>query len=79
MIFFSGVKVLQMTLPDALMSTIEILKFVNVTNCYTTVYIAYLIFFNDIIACDCSVYKEVFKIEIIENIFEIINVIGKIE
>jgi len=40
---FSELKVLQVSLPDNLMSALEILKFVKVANCYPNVSIAYRI------------------------------------
>ncbi|XP_073355545.1 uncharacterized protein [Aegilops tauschii subsp. strangulata] len=41
--FFSELKVLQLTLPDALMSALEILQFVTAANCYPNVSVAYRI------------------------------------
>ena len=43
MIFFSELKVLQVTLPDKLMSALEILHFVKDLDCYPNVSIAYRI------------------------------------
>ena len=39
--FFSELKVLQVTLPDSLMSTPEILKFVMDADCYPNISVAY--------------------------------------
>ena len=39
--FFSKMKVLQITLPNVLMSLLEILELVKATNCYQNVSIAY--------------------------------------
>ena len=41
--FFSELKVLQLTLPDNLMSAIEILQFVTAADCYPNVFVAYRI------------------------------------
>jgi hypothetical protein len=41
--FFSELKMLQLTLPDALMSALEILQFVIAANCYPNVSVAYRI------------------------------------
>ncbi|XBI51638.1 hypothetical protein VPH35_034126 [Triticum aestivum] len=41
--FFFELKVLQLTLPDALMSALEILQFVTAANCYPNVSVAYRI------------------------------------
>jgi len=46
MIFFSELKVLQVTLPDKLMSALEILHFVKDLDCYPNVSIAYRILFT---------------------------------
>ena len=43
MIFFSELKVLQVTLPDNLMSAYEILQFVTAVDCYPNVSVAYRI------------------------------------
>ena len=43
MTFFFEMKVLQMTLPNVLMSPLEILEFVKVADCYPNVSIAYRI------------------------------------
>ena len=43
MIFFPELKVLQVTLPDSWMSTLEILEFVIVVDCYPNVSVAYRI------------------------------------
>ena len=43
MIFFSELKVLQVTLPDSLMSAPEILKFVMDADCYPNILVAYRI------------------------------------
>jgi hypothetical protein len=41
--FINELQVLQVTLPDGLMSALEILQFITVTDCYTNVSIAYRI------------------------------------
>ena len=41
--FFSELKVLQVTLPDNLMSAVEILQFVIAADCYPNVFVAYRI------------------------------------
>ena len=71
-------KVLQMTLPNALISTLEILEFVKATDCYSNVSNCLA---NPISNADeCSIcQKKFFKVKIIEILLEVVNVTRKIE
>jgi hypothetical protein len=66
MIFFSELKVLQVTLPDSLMSAPEILKFVMDADCYPNVSVAYRILLTVPVTV-ASVERSFSKLKLLKN------------
>jgi len=66
MIFFSELKVLQVTLPDKLMSATEILQFVTAADCYPNVSIAYRILLT-VPVIVASAKRSFSKLKILKN------------
>ncbi|XBI50796.1 hypothetical protein VPH35_114152 [Triticum aestivum] len=64
--FVSELKVLQVTLPDGLMSALEILQFVMAVDCYPNVSIAYRILLT-VPATVASAERSFSKLELLEN------------
>ena len=75
---FSEMKVLRMTLPNVLMSPLEILELVKATDCYQNVSIVYRILLT-IPMIVASAKNKFFKVKIIEILLEVVNVTRKIE
>jgi hypothetical protein len=64
--FISELQVLQVTLPDNLMSALEILQFIIVAECYPNISIAYpiLLIIHVIVA---SAERSFFKLKLLKN------------
>jgi hypothetical protein len=66
MIFFSELKVLQVTLPDSLMSAPEILKFVMDADCYPNISVAYRILLTVPVTI-ASAERSFLKLKLLKN------------
>jgi hypothetical protein len=64
--FISGLQVLQVTLPDGLMSASEILQFITIAYCYPNVSIAYRILLT-ILMTVVSVERSFSKLKLLKN------------
>jgi len=68
MIFFSELKVLQVTLPDTLMSASEILKFVMDADCYPNILVVYRILLTVPVPVTVASAKRSFsKLKLLKN------------
>jgi hypothetical protein len=75
--FISELQVLQVTLPDDLMSSLKILQFIIVADCYRNVSIVYQILLT-IHVTVASAERSFSKLKLLKQLFEVNYVAGKV-